>query len=133
MVAIRTGGMIDGVQSDRGRGGIRGEISRGRWSLVRVRVIEKVARNHQLKVQHLGETHAGMEEFVSQRQVVVRWNETKAFPRDEQRLQAVFARSADCWDRVTGDAVQLIFESSGETDINVYSVGRVTGGSAAIR
>ena len=73
-----------------------------------------------------------MEEFLPQRNFIVRWKEAKAFLRDEQRMTAVYNRSAEVYDRVTADTLQLIFESSGETDINVHSGGRVTGGRAAM-
>ncbi|MBK6559950.1 hypothetical protein [Candidatus Amarobacter glycogenicus] len=66
-----------------------------------------------------------MEEFLPQRNFIVPWREVKAFLRDEQRMTAVYNRSAEIW-RLTGpDAYSLlIFESSGETDINVHSGGR---------
>lgn len=47
-------------------------------------------------------------------------------------MTAVYNRSAEVYDRVTGETLRLIFESSGETDINVHSGGRVTGGRLAL-
>lgn len=100
--------------------------------LLRVLVIEKIQRNHQVKVRHLDGPHAGMEEFFPQRNFIARWKEAKAFLRDEQRMTAVYNRSAEVYDRVTEETLQLICESSGETDINVHSGGRVTGGRLAL-
>lgn len=99
---------------------------------VRVLALEKVQRSHQVKVRHVAEPHVGMEEFFPQRNFIVPWKEAKAFLRDEQRMTAVYNRSSEVYDRVTADTLQLIFESSGETDINVHSGGRVTGGKAAV-
>ncbi|MGE0598982.1 MAG: hypothetical protein AB7J35_04045 [Dehalococcoidia bacterium] len=99
---------------------------------IRVRALEKVQRNHQVKVRHLDEPHVGMEEFLPQRNFIAPWKEAKAFLRDEQRMTAVLNRSAEIYDRVTVETLQIIFESSGETDINVHSGGRVTGGRAAM-
>lgn len=38
--------------------------------LIRVLVIEKIQRNHQVKVRHLDGPHAGMEEFFPQRNFI---------------------------------------------------------------
>ena len=100
--------------------------------IVRVRVLEKVQRTKQVKVRHCGEPHEGMEEFLHQRNIVVPWKERRPFLSDEGRLEAVFQASADYGDQITEATVQLIFESSGESDVNVHSRGRVSGHEDAL-
>lgn len=104
--------------------GIRIKVAAGE-PLLRVTVLEKVDRAKKLRVRHVGEPHAGMEEFIAQRQVMVGWGERRAFLRDEGRLGRVRDVSGEYYDRVTADTVQLILSSSGEEPW-VHSDGHVS-------
>lgn len=99
--------------------GIRLKVAAGE-PLLHVLVLDKVARNKQLKLRHLEGDSAGMEEFLPFRHVAIPWKERKAFLHDEELLQAVMARSWEQWDRVTADAMDIVWEATGEVGFNLH-------------
>ena len=77
--------------------GLRIKVAMGQ-PLVHVRALERRDRNKQVKVQHLDEPDAGMEEWLPFRHFVVAWKERKHFLPEEAQLERVKQRSNEAFD-----------------------------------
>jgi hypothetical protein len=104
--------------------GVRLRLAAGE-PLIHVAVVDKVDRTKQVKVRHVDEPHAGMEEYVAFRHVVVSWKERRRFLSDEQKLAQVREMSAGV-DFVTKEAVQFVLEATGENAFFVHSDGHLS-------
>jgi hypothetical protein len=71
-----------------------------------------VRRRGHVKVRYEGRAHSGLEEYVSTRQLVVRWSERRALLRDEERLGRL--RQSGRRDPTREEAVGSILAASGE-------------------
>ncbi len=93
--------------------------------LLRVIVLSKVPRNHQVKVRHLGEPNAGMEEFFGIRHFLCSWKERRRFLTDEARLRVVRERSAGV-DFTLKDAVSFVLGCTAEPGFWLHSDGHLS-------
>lgn len=101
---------------------IRIGVSRARRAARASHRTGNVDRTKKLRVKHVSEPHAGMEEFIAQRQVIVAWKERRAYLRDEERLARVREQSIEYGDGVIVEAVRVVLEATGE-DVFVRSDG----------
>ena len=93
---------------------MRVKVSAGE-PLLQVQVLEKTGRRAQLKVKRLSEPHAGLEEYVKTRQLIVPWGERQAFLRDEERAQRFDAARTRPNQALAG-AVSVVMASTGYSD-----------------
>jgi hypothetical protein len=94
--------------------------------LQRVEVVEKV-RGRRWKVRFLDEPHPGLTDYVKSANIVVAWADYKAFLRDEERHRRLLEASDRTWpgkDHPVSDAVDLVFESTGE-HLSTYGTGGI--------
>lgn len=84
----------------------------------------------QAKVRFEDGELAGLEDWVTTRELVCPWGERKAMLRDEERAARLQTASSESWDRVYEDAVSDVLTASGEengfTGIWDTSEGRAT-------
>lgn len=97
-----------------GKYAMREKVSPGE-PLIEVQVLEKTGHNRLLKVRRLSEPHAGLEEFVRSRQLLVPWSERQALledERDEQRFNKGQGRAH----QALAGAIDTIMAASGYSD-----------------
>src|SRR5438552_557050 len=78
----------------------------------KVKLVAKVGRRGHVKVRHEDEPHAGLEEYVQTRQLVVPWGEHKAVIRDEERMERI--RQTVKRDPAHEEAISTVLAASGE-------------------
>jgi hypothetical protein len=102
---------------------MRVKVSAGE-PLLQVQVVEKTGRRAQVKVRRLSEPHAGLEEFIKTRQLIVPWGERQAFLRDEERAQQ-FDAARPRPNQALAGAIQTVMYSTGYTDASADDDGTI--------
>lgn len=102
---------------------VRVKVSAGE-PLLQVQVLEKTGRRGQVKVRRLDEPHAGLEEFVKTRQLIVPWGERQAFLKDEERAQRFDAARSRPNQALVG-AIQTVMYSTGYNDASADDDGTI--------
>jgi hypothetical protein len=90
---------------------------------VKVKVLDKVGRGGKVKIRWEEGPHPGLEEYISTRQIVVRWGERRRLLRDEEREQRIEQHLRDHGDRVVAQAASAVLASSGEMGAHVGDLG----------
>lgn len=102
---------------------MRAKVSPGE-PLLPVQVLEKTGRRGQVKVRRLAEPHAGLEEYVKTRQLIVPWGERQAFLKDEERAQR-FDAARPRRDQALADAIEAVMTSTGYAGASADDDGTV--------
>lgn len=93
---------------------MREKVSAGQ-PLIKVQVLEKAERRGQMKVRRLSEPHAGLEEWVRTRQLLVSWGERQAFLKDEER-ERLFDAARPKPNQAIAGAIRTILCSTSYSD-----------------
>lgn len=93
---------------------MRVKVSAGE-PLLQVQVLEKTGRRAQLKVRRLSDPHAGLEEYVKTRQLIVPWGGRQAFLKDEERAQRFDAARTRPNQALAG-AISTVMAATGYSD-----------------
>jgi len=102
---------------------MREKVSAGE-PLIQVQVLEKTGRRGQIKVRRLSEPHAGLEEYIKTRQLLVPWTEHRAFLKDEQD-EKKFQEGAIRADQALAGAIETVLASTGYGDATADDDGSV--------
>ena len=97
-----------------GKYAMREKVSPGQ-PLIEVQVLDKTGRSRQLKVRRLSEPHAGLEEFVQSRQLLVPWSEHDALLEDEREAQR-FRSGQGRADHGLAGAIETVMAATGYSD-----------------
>ncbi len=103
--------------------GMREKVSPGE-PLIQVQVLEKAGRRGQVKVKRLSEPHAGLEEWVKTRQLIVPWGERQAYLTDEER-EARFNQGRPKPNQALAGAIETIMLATGYDDAGADDDGTV--------
>lgn len=79
-----------------------------RYSMLKVRLLDKVGRKGKIKIRFEDGPHTGLEEYVSMRQLVVPWGQRHAVLRDEKLATALAAHAAQVADSALGEAARAV-------------------------
>jgi len=93
---------------------MREKVSAGE-PLIEVQVLEKTGRRGQMKVRRLADPHAGLEEWVKTRQLIVPWGARQAFLKDEER-ERLFDEARPKPNQALAGAIRTILCSTGYGD-----------------
>ncbi len=102
---------------------MREKVSAGE-PLIQVQVLETTGRGGQVKVRHLSEPHAGLEEYVKTRQLLVPWGERQAFLKDEERAQR-FDEARQQPNQALAGAIATVMAATGYSDASADDDGTV--------
>lgn len=102
--------------------------------LVQVKVLERVAHGRvvQFKVRRLSDPHAGLEEFIKARTLIVPWGERNAFLKDEQLAQQ-FAEEKPTRNQAVAGAIDTVMTATGFDDAYADDDGTVHMEAAELR
>ena len=83
--------------------------------LIEVQILGKTGRSGQFKVRRLSEPHAGLEEFVQSRQLLVPWSDHQALLEDERDEQR-FKKAQGHGHQALAGAIDTIMAATGYND-----------------
>jgi len=92
--------------------------------LLQVQVLEKTGRRGQVKVRRLSEPHAGLEEYVKTRQLIVPWADRQTFLKDEERAQR-FDAARPRPNQALAGAISTVMAATGYCDGDADDDGTV--------
>ena len=102
---------------------LRVKVSAGE-PLLQVQLMEQTGRRGQVKVRRLSEPHAGLEEYVKTRQLIVPWGERQAFLKDEERAQR-FDEARSRPNQAVAGAIETVMYATGYTDASADDDGTI--------
>jgi hypothetical protein len=102
---------------------MREKVSAGE-PLIQVQVLEKTGRRGQMKIRRLSEPHAGLEEWVKTRQLIVSWGERQAFLKDEERERR-FDEARPKPNQALAGAIRTVMCATGYDDADADDDGTV--------